>query len=157
LRAVLAQRLVDRARALRRMDPLPDRLEALPRSSAQAHDPDRARFQPIVERAVADAIANLEPRDRLRLSCYYAQGMKLAALGRMLREHEATVSRHLTRTRATIRAAVDARLRADHGLDDRAVAECFRAVADDPGAMDLGTLLGSTVARKIAPVARSEK
>jgi DNA-directed RNA polymerase specialized sigma24 family protein len=154
---VLAQRLVDRSRATRRIDPLPDRPDDVLPPAMDEPDADRARFQPLIEEACTAAIADLPPRDRLRLSCYYAQGMTLAAIGRMLREHEATVSRHLSRTRAAIRAAVDGRLRVDHGLDDQAVAACFRVAAADPGTLDLGTLLGAPAARKIAPAARSEK
>jgi RNA polymerase sigma-70 factor, ECF subfamily len=158
LRSVLSQRLVDRARATRRLEPLPDNQDLVldPAGSPASHT-ERPRFQSALEQACAAAIADLAARDRLRLSCYYAQGMTLAAIGRMLREHEATVSRHLARTRASIRAAVDARLRADHGFDDRAVAECFQVVVEDTGTIDLGTLLGAPVARKIAPAARSEK
>ena len=44
---------------------------------------------------LAAAIAALAPRDRLRLACYYAQEMTLAQIGRLTREHEATVSRQL--------------------------------------------------------------
>jgi RNA polymerase sigma factor (sigma-70 family) len=158
LRSVLSQRLVDRARATRRLEPLPDDQNLVPDpADSQAAHAERPRFQSALEQACAAAIADLDARDRLRLSCYYAQGMTLAAIGRMLQEHEATVSRHLARTRASIKTAVDARLRADHGLDDRGVAECFQTVIEDTGAIDLGTLLGAPAARKIARAARSEK
>ena len=42
--------------------------------------------------------------------------MTLAQIGRVTREHEATVSRHLARTRKTLRAEAERRLRADHRL-----------------------------------------
>ena len=42
---------------------------------------------------MADALGRLPARDRLRLACYYAQGLTLAQIGRTLREHEATTSK----------------------------------------------------------------
>jgi hypothetical protein len=84
----------------------------------------------------------------LRLGCYYAQEMTLAEIGRMLGEHEATVSRHLTRTRRALREAVEGTLRRDHGLDDPSIAECFRSVADDAGPLDLVELFGDAPVRK---------
>ncbi len=144
LRAVLAQRHVDRTRATRALEPLPDDDAPRPlaaRESAPALD--AARFSGAMQQALSAAIAELEPRDRLRLRLYYAQNMKLAAIGRMLGEHEATVSRHLTQTRAEIRERTDLTLRQRHGFDDRAVAECFQQVAADAGALDLQQLIGA--------------
>ena len=142
LRAVLAQRHVDRIRAVRKLDPLPEDDAPRPLTARpEAPDPESARFTSAIEQALSAAIAALEPRDRLRLRLYYAQNLKLAAIGKMLGEHEGTVSRHLTRTRAEIRESVDRTLR-ERGFDDRAVAECFERVTDDPGALDLGRLIG---------------
>jgi RNA polymerase sigma-70 factor, ECF subfamily len=148
LRAVLAQRHVDRLRSGRRLDPLPDDDFTGDGSATHASrqnavpDPERPRHVETMRLALAAAIASLEPRDRLRLGCYYAQDLTLAAIGRMLGEHEATVSRHLTRTRRLIREAVEGRLRREHRFDDRALSECFQSVADDPGSIDLQKLIG---------------
>jgi hypothetical protein len=98
--------------------------------------------------ALVWAIGELAAKDRLRLSSYYARDMTLAAIGRMLGEHEATVSRHLTRTRREIRTAAEARLRDHHGLDERAMAECFASVTEDAGDLDLGELFGKHAGRK---------
>lgn len=143
LRAVLAQRHIDRLRASRRLDPLPDDTDTL-RAPTRDTEPDRerARFESAMQSALTAAIAELPSRDRLRLSCYYAQDLNLAAIGRLLKEHEATVSRHLTRTRAAIRDAVRLRLRTDHGMDEGAIAECFQSVATDAGSLDVAGLLG---------------
>ena len=62
------------------------------------------------------------------------------SIGRMFGEHEATVSRHLARIRRTIREFVEDRLRVTHGFDDRSIEECFHAVIEDPGAMDIATM-----------------
>ena len=158
LRAVLAQRHIDRIRAARRLDPLPDDDAPQPlRAKETPPDPERARFATAMQSALADAVTALPARDRLRLRLYYTQQMKLAAIGRMLKEHEGTVSRHLTRTRADLRALVDASLRKRHHFDDRAIAECFAQVAADPGALDLGQLLADDVDGKKPGPARSNR
>jgi len=163
LRAILAQRHVDHVRATRRLDPLPEdeeRSGARPlvaKNSSGVSEGERLRFLGAMREALASAIAELAPKDRLRLSCYYARDMTLAAIGRMLGEHEATVSRHLTRARREIRIAAETRLRDHHGLDDRAMAECFVSVTEDAGALDLGELFGTRADRKIAGDNRSER
>ena len=102
LRAVLTQRHVDAIRARARVEPLPEE-DGLPATSVSGEEPmvDRSRFLAAIQRTLLAAIAVLEPRDRLRLGCYYAQQMTLAEIGRLLREHEATVSRNLARSRRT--------------------------------------------------------
>ena len=101
---------------------------------------DRPRFVEVMRRALTAAMARLEPRDRLRLACYYAQELTLAQIGRTLGEHEATVSRQLAKARRTVRADVEQQLR-EAGLNDAAITECFTAVAADPGPLDLTDLL----------------
>jgi RNA polymerase sigma-70 factor, ECF subfamily len=142
LRAVLAQRYVDRMRARQRVDPLPEDESASPAAATQpAPDPDRIRRRAAAEEALRQAVAQLPARDRLRLGCYYAEGLTLAQTGRLLREHEATVSRQLARTRKAIRKAVEGRLRNNDGFSEAAITECFEEIAGDPGGLDLGRLL----------------
>jgi RNA polymerase sigma-70 factor (ECF subfamily) len=142
LRSLIAQRFVDRHRETRRLEPLPDEGSAAPlRAAAAAVDPDRARFVAAMRAALAAAIAALEPRDRLRLACYYAQEMTLAQIGTLTREHEATVSRALARTRKAIREDVERRLRDDRGFGKAEIEECFRSLVDDAGNLDLGEWL----------------
>jgi RNA polymerase sigma-70 factor (ECF subfamily) len=142
LRSLIAQRFVDRHRETRKLDPLPDESSAAPlRSATAAVDPDRARFVEAMGAALAAAIAALEPRDRLRLACYYAQEMTLAQIGTLTREHEATVSRALSKTRKAIREDVERRLRNDRGFAKAEIEECFRSVVDDAGNLDLGEWL----------------
>ena len=50
----------------------------------------------------------MPPRDRLRLAYYHADDLTLAAVGKLLGEHEATVSRKLQKTRDQLKAAIDA-------------------------------------------------
>lgn len=157
VRAVLSQRYVDRVRVERRFDPLPeeDAPDALAGPSRDV-DPDRATFLHAMQAALAAALAALAPRDRLRLGCYYIQALKLAAIGRLLAEHEATVSRHLTRTRREIRAAVERHLRERQGYDEAAIAECFQAAADDGGVFDLASLMAESSPGKKAASDRSK-
>src|SRR6185436_5247060 len=89
LRSLIAQRFVDRHREHKRLEPLPEESSAAPlRSKASSPDPDRARYVSALRAGLAAAIAALEPRDRLRLACYYAQEMTLAQIAVITREHE---------------------------------------------------------------------
>ena len=139
LRAVLAQRSVDRARAGRRLAPLPDE-EPASSAAAPPRSPDHGRFVALIRAALAAAVGRLAPRERLRLACYYAQELTLAQIGRALGEHEATVSRQIAKARKTVRLDVERQLR-DAGLNDAAIAECFAAVSSDPGPLDVADML----------------
>ena len=143
LRSVLAQRFFGRLRATRREHPLPDEQspEAL-LAPERPVDPQRERHVTMMRAALGSAIAALDARDRLRLGCYYAEELTLAETGRILREHEGTVSRQLARTRQAIKADVDRRLRDEAGLTPEAIAECFASVAADAGPLDLRELVG---------------
>jgi RNA polymerase sigma factor (sigma-70 family) len=134
LRAVLAQRYIDRVRVQRRVEPLPDEKFA---SRSQEPDPDRARYLVLLRRALERAVARLAARDRLRLGCYYLQELTLAENGRIMKESEATSSRQLARTRLAIRRDLEQQLRDEAGLNDDQIAACFASVADDPGPLDL--------------------
>jgi RNA polymerase sigma factor (sigma-70 family) len=141
LRAVLAQRYVDRLRTNRRLEALPDEESsaALP-APARPIEPDRDRYLGLIRQALERAMASLAARDRLRLACYYAQQLTLAQTGRMLGEHEATASRQLARTRRAIRDAVERHLRMV-GLSDAEITQCFQCVTEDAGPLDLRDLL----------------
>lgn len=156
LRSMLTQRFVDQIRAGRRLDPLPE--ETSPAAMAArpaAVDPDRARFAAAMQQALGLAIAALEPRDRLRLGCYYAQEMTLAQIGKLIGEHEASVSRHLTRIRRAIREHVEGRLRVKERFSDREISECFATMAADAGSIDLRDWLDPGQGRKKSAAGRS--
>jgi RNA polymerase sigma factor (sigma-70 family) len=138
LRAVLAQRLVDRARAAARTVPLPD--QEPPAPAQREANPDRQRYLTSIHAALRAAMARLSDRDRLRLRYYYSQGLTLAETGRLLREHEASVSRHLSAARAAIRRDVELELH-QAGLGRDEVARCFECVMEDAGPLDLDSLL----------------
>ena len=71
------------------------------------------------------------------------QELTLAETGRVMAEHEATVSRQLARTRRAIREDVERRLEVV-GLSRPEIAECFASLAADPGPLDLKPLLRET-------------
>jgi RNA polymerase sigma-70 factor len=158
LRAVLAQRYVDRLRERKRLEPLPDEdapVATPSRPAPDAIDPDRPRYLSLLREALSRAVDALVPRDRLRLGCYYLQQLTLAEIGRLLKEHEATVSRQLARTRRALREDVERQLRDGAKLSDPQIAECFAAASDDAGPLDLRQLLGSEAPRKKSASDRS--
>ena len=158
LRAVLSQRYVDRLRTQKRLEPLPDEDRASVPQEGRAGDPpdpDRSRHVALLQLALGRAVGRLDSRDRLRLSCYYVQELTLADTGRLLKEHEATASRQLARTRRTLREDVERQLRADPALSDAQIAECFASASEEAGPLDLRQLLGDPGARKNLPPDRS--
>jgi RNA polymerase sigma factor (sigma-70 family) len=143
LRAVLSQRHVDRIRSVKRHEPLPeDEAPSAIVAPREEDDPQRAVYVGAMRRSVTIAVAALEPRDRLRLRCYYAQDLTLAQIGRMLKESEATASRHLSRVRRELRSAVERDLR-NQRMTDAEIADCFAAVVADSATLDLAQMLGS--------------
>lgn len=142
LNAVLSQRFVDQIRAAKRFTPLID----ADRLAEPTPPPGMAPCRAAVQEALADAIAALSARDRLRLKCYYVQSMTLASIGRMLAEHEATVSRHLSRVRRELRVCVERDLAERAGFEASALRDCLRAVMDDSGDLDLSALFARTAA-----------
>ena len=144
LHSVMVQRFAAQIRAQKHQQPIPD--DESPQALAavqQPVDPQREGHLTALRTALSQAIGALEARDRLRLSCYYADELTLAEIGRVLKEHEATVSRHLARTRLVIKVDVSRRLRDEAGLSDDTIAECFASMAADAGSLDLRELVGA--------------
>jgi RNA polymerase sigma factor (sigma-70 family) len=164
LRAVLAQRHVDRLRAGRRLEPLPDDELAAAGGPSKAGPyeagpyeagRDENRCQQLIRDALTRAVSELPSRERLRLACYYAQELTLAETGKLLGEHEATCSRHLARTRKTLRSDIERRLREQHALSAAEIADCFAAVSQDAGELDLRQLLRIAAPASTERIARS--
>ncbi len=138
LRAILSQRFVDSVRASRRTDSLDDEQTEQEASTIRASssggpesDPDRARFLSLLHVALTAALGALPPRDRLRLAYYYVQDLTLAQIGRLLGEHEATVSRHLDRARRDLRKQVERALRAEKRLSDAQIRLCYEYAMEE--------------------------
>jgi RNA polymerase sigma-70 factor, ECF subfamily len=147
LRAVLAQRHVDWLRAGQRTAALGDEPAASGREASGrpaedlAADPDRERLLPRLRAAVRDALAMLEPAERLLLSLYYVEELTLAQIARLRGMHEATASRKLERIRRGLREAIERALsegraaadgQAAHpGLSPEEIRLCFSYALDD--------------------------
>ena len=156
LRAVLAQRHIDSIRAGRRFEELgeDETGEGLPRTllgpQMQPSDPHRERYVLSFTRALQTALERLEPQEKERLRLYYAEEKTLAEIGRLLGEHESSVSRHLDRARRDLRHAVEDILRhgigsangsaVQPGLSDAEIALCFEYCSED-NPIDLEKLL----------------
>ena len=126
LRAVLAQKQVDMFRTSGRTVSLEAEIEGeAPRdfvdhaASARAnHDPDREKYLGRFDKALSVALGSLTARDRMILACYYVDRLSLAEIGRLLREHESTVSRQLERIRCALRESVKQMLRSEIPASD---------------------------------------
>jgi IS30 family transposase len=79
----------------------------------------------MMQACVTAALRDLAPRDRLRLAYYYVDDLTLAQIGKLLGEHEATVSRKLDRTRADLRRCVEVALREEKKLSEAQLRLCF--------------------------------
>ena len=67
LRSVLVQRHIDRRRSVARLEPLDEeRTDGMP-AAAAAPDPARVAYVSMAQAVLDEAIAGLEPKDRLRL------------------------------------------------------------------------------------------
>ena len=119
----------------------PDEARRFESGRGGPEDPERPRYLALMQQALGRAVARLSSRDRLRLGCYFVQQLTLAETGRVLKEHEATASRQLARTKRAIREDVERQLREDAGLNDAQMAQCFASAADDPGPLDLTHML----------------
>src|SRR5436853_1210670 len=156
LRAVLARRHIDSIRAGRRFEELAEdetgegRPKALLGPQMQPSDPHRERYVTSFTRALQTALEGLEPHEKHRLRFYYAEEKTLAEIGRLLGEHESSVSRHLDRVRRDLRQAVEDILRqglgaangsaVQPGLSDAEIALCFEYSAGETP-IDLDKLL----------------
>ena len=161
LRAVLAQRHIDAIRAARRFTELNDeavdrggqKISRLPLPSSHIQsprDPHRERYVALFTRTLQTALGLLDPRDKERLRLYYADELTLAEIGRLLGEHESSVSRNLDRVRRELRSEVESALRngrvaangtqAEPGLSDEEMSLCFEYASED-APIDLDKLL----------------
>lgn len=165
LRAVLAQRHIDRIRATRRFTDLDDgetgsAVERTAAAPVLPVDPHRERYLRMLRRALPAALAALDPRDTQRLCLYYREDKTLAEIGRILGEHESSVSRNLERIRRSLRTSVESILRAgfpvangtpaEAGLSEAQIKQCFEYAAEDP-AVNLDALFPSGSANPSAP------
>jgi RNA polymerase sigma-70 factor (ECF subfamily) len=129
LRAILAQRHVDDFRRARKTDSLDDADDGEQRNEPvaanTAPDPEREKYLVMMQATLAAILDALAPGDRLRLAYYYVDELTLAQIGKLLGEHEATVSRKLERTRREVRQQVEAALLKERKLSEAQLRLCF--------------------------------
>lgn len=168
LRAVLAQRHVNMIRAGRKFEELGGEdgdggiKVSIAASTSQAGDPYRQKYLQLFSAALRTALNNLEPLDAQRLKMYYAEEKKLAEIGRVLGEHESSVSRHLEKVRRDLRHVVEEILLAGSGpvdgqtkatgLSDAEIALCFEYASED-APIDLDNLFSRGESQKEVPKA----
>jgi RNA polymerase sigma-70 factor (ECF subfamily) len=80
-----------------------------------------------VEKALGQALAELDDEDRLLMKLYYFDGLRLREAGAVLGVHEATASRRLTRIHGEVRERVESILMKEHGWTK---AEATRSLAE---------------------------
>lgn len=118
LRAMLVQRNVDRHRRTYRETPLEDQgFEAAPVTAL----PNPSKLQQLND-AVGAAFASLDSEDRFLLASYFLESRTQLELARLLRVHEATVSRRLKALTKSVRAWLLKDLQA-RGMSRRAAEE----------------------------------
>ncbi len=133
MRAVLAQRHVDYVRSASRLEQFADGANP-PANSAREDDrsePERARYVQLLGSALAIALKLLAPRERMRLGYYYRHQLSLKEIGRLMNEHESTVSRQLARSRDALKREIDAQLSSQNGLDQEQIRLCYDYAAGD--------------------------
>jgi len=137
LRAILAQRHVDRLRQSRRWESLDQGDGQKHKTLQERHadppslDPHRALYLQRFVAALQLSLASLGGSDRQRLELYYARQETLAEIGRQMGEHESSVSRNLERIRHELRGHVEEYLHGQAAFSDAEIALCFQYAAED--------------------------
>jgi RNA polymerase sigma-70 factor (ECF subfamily) len=129
LRTTLAQRHVDHHRRTRREAPL-DNVD--PPTAEASSLPASAEVNRLQE-AVSVSLRSLPAEDRFMLCAYFLDRQSLLEISRMIRVHEATVSRRLKRLVADLRKQLIHHLQSG-GLSKRAAEEALGA---DPRDIEL--------------------
>jgi RNA polymerase sigma-70 factor (ECF subfamily) len=135
MRALLAQRHVDYIRSQSRIQPLADNVEDVRIEPNSNHDdprePERARYVQMLAAALDLALKTLAPQDRMRMAYYYRHELSLKEIGRLMSEHESTVSRKLARTRDQLKSEIECRLRDIDKLSQDQIRLCYDFAAGD--------------------------
>lgn len=159
LRAVVGQLAVDRHRRTSRLvqteeDADFDRFSSEERAGEDGFrthalpDPERALAQReaacAVHQALAQAIAELSPADKLLVKLYYFDELRLREAGAVLGVHEATASRRLARAQTEIRRRTEALLAGEHHWTRDEIERTLGEVAAHLE-IDLGRVLATRV------------
>jgi hypothetical protein len=94
-------------------------------------DPHRAHYLSCFSVALRHCLKLLPLGDRERLELYYVRQMKLAEIGRLLGEHESSVSRSLERIRQELRRLAEQQLRDAYSLSAAEIQQCLEYATED--------------------------
>jgi RNA polymerase sigma-70 factor (ECF subfamily) len=130
LRTTLAQRHVDYHRRTRREAPLDNVVDP---PAAEASSLPASGELSLLKEAVSLCLRSLSAEDRFMLAAYFLDRQSLLEISRMIRVHEATVSRRLKRLVADLRKQLIHHLQSG-GLSKRAAEE---ALGTDPRDIEL--------------------
>lgn len=130
LKAIVAQRFVDEYRARQRAEAISEAVareqpETVSAAAADPPEPGHARYVEALAEAFAMALAELKPRDRMRLNFYHVEENTLKEIGRIMGEHESSVSRRLARTRKQLRRRIEQLLRRENRLSEEQIRLCY--------------------------------
>ena len=131
LRTTLSQRFVDHYRRTYREQALDEDMHDEP-SSEIAVDPEPAVLDSL-RQAVQAALRDQPAEERFLLAAYYVDERTLAEIGKVLRVHEATISRRLRRATEAVRKQLIRNLEKS-GMRRKAAEE---ALGTDPRDLDL--------------------
>ncbi|HEY2525957.1 MAG TPA: sigma factor-like helix-turn-helix DNA-binding protein, partial [Candidatus Binataceae bacterium] len=121
-------------RSQSRVQPLDDQAEQAATTNddhGDAPNSDRARYVAMLGKALDAALKSLAPRDRMRMAYYYRHELSLKEIGRVMDEHESTVSRRLARTRDDLKLAIERMLRDSDKLSQDQIRLCYDFAAGD--------------------------
>ena len=77
------------------------------------------------------ALKTLAPQDLMRMAYYYRHELSLKEIGRLMGEHESSVSRKLARTRDQLKNEIERRLRDIDRLSQDQIRLCYDFAAGD--------------------------
>ena len=143
LRAVVYQCFIDRKRLTSRFEQVEeveefDRLAnassayingGLSMPPSRPDEIEDTRLRRATEDALSQAVAAIEPRDRLLLNYYYFDDLTLKEIGLLMGVHEATISRWLARAQREVRKKTEEILHHRYGMRRAEVAECLQLAA----------------------------
>lgn len=125
LRSVLYQKFVDECRRQSRLAPLPEDAANPVATEGSVSEQDDRRYAECLDEAVEAALGSLPAPEKLLLSYYYVQELTLKQIGKLRREHEATISRHLETLRKKLRKRIETHLRDVRKLSAFEVDRCL--------------------------------
>ena len=132
LRTTLAQRHIDHHRKTWREQPLEDPENPVAEPVGTMPEPATSEDTGLLSKAVQYTLANRTAEDRFLLAAYYLDQQTLLQIARLLRVHEATISRRLHRLIEDLRKDILRSLQS-LGLSKRAAVEALGA---DPRDLD---------------------